>query len=103
MFTHCVFFWLKDGTTTEERATFERGLASLTATPGVVHGTFGVPAATDRPVVDRSYSYGLMVRFEDLATHDAYQVDPIHNQFVKNCSALWTRVQVYDFVDPPAR
>jgi len=103
MFTHCVFFWLKDGTTAQERATFERGVASLIAIPGVFHGTFGVPAATDRPVIDRSYSYGLMVKFEDQATHDAYQVHAIHKEFLKNCSQLWTRVQVYDFVDPPAR
>lgn len=103
MFTHCVFFWLKEGTRVEDRAMFERGLASLTTVPGVFHGTFGVPAATDRPVIDRSYSYGLMVKFKDLATHDAYQVDPIHKQFLGSCSQLWTRVQVYDFVDPPAR
>ena len=103
MFTHCVFFWLKDGTTAQDRATFERGLASLITTPGVFHGTFGVPAATDRPVIERSYSYGVMVKFEDQATHDAYQVDPIHKEFLKNCSQLWTRVQVYDFVDPPVR
>jgi hypothetical protein len=103
MFTHCVFFWLKDGITADERATFERGLASLTTIPGVFHGTCGVPATTDRPVIDRSYSYGLMVKFENLDIHDAYQVDPIHKEFLKNCSHLWTRVQVYDFVDTPGR
>jgi hypothetical protein len=103
MLTHCVFFWLKEGTSQEEKTTFERGLASLISISGVFHGTFGVPATTDRPVIDRSYSYGLMVKFEDLATQDAYQVDPIHKKFLENCSALWTRVQVYDFVDPPAR
>jgi hypothetical protein len=100
MFTHCVFFWLKNGTTPQERATFERGVASLITIPGVLHGHFGVPAPTDRPVIERSYSYGLMVKFENLAAHDAYQVDPIHKEFLKNCSHLWTRVQVYDFVDP---
>ncbi len=96
-----MFFWLKDGTTAQDRDTFERGLASLITAPGVSHGTFGVPAATDRPVIERSYPYGLTVKFEDQATHDAYQVDPIHKEFLKSCSPLWTRVQVYDFVDPP--
>jgi hypothetical protein len=103
MFTHCVFFWLKESASAEQRATFERGLASLTTISGVFHGTYGVPAATDRPVIERSYSYGLMVKFQDQATHDAYQVDPIHKEFLEDCSQLWTRVQVYDFVDPPAR
>jgi hypothetical protein len=99
MLTHCVFFWLKDGITQQERASFEQGLASLTVISGVLHGTFGVPASTDRPVIDRSYSYGLMVKFNDLPGHDAYQVDPLHKEFLKNCSHLWERVQVYDFVD----
>jgi hypothetical protein len=100
MLTHCVFFWLKDGITAQERGLFEKGLASLMAISGVLQGTFGVPASTDRPVIDRSYSYGLMVKFNDLAGHDAYQVDPLHEEFLENCSHLWKRVQVYDFVDP---
>jgi hypothetical protein len=103
MFTHCVFFWLKEETTREDRVKFEDGLRSLTTIPSALHATFGVPATTDRPVVERSYSCGLMVRFADLSAHDAYQVDPVHKEFLKNCAALWSRVQVYDFVDPPAR
>ena len=102
MLTHCVFFWLKEGTTVGDKSLFERELASLVGIPGVLDGSFGVPASTDRPVVNRSYSYGLMVKFNDLAGHDAYQVDPIHKEFLKNCSHLWTQVQVYDFVDPSA-
>ncbi len=103
MFTHCVFFWLKPETTREDCVEFEQGLRSLTTIPGAIDATFGVPATTDRPVVERSYSYGLMVKLNDLAAHDAYQVHPVHKEFLKNCAALWSRVQVYDFVDPPAR
>ena len=103
MFTHCVFFRLKEETTSDDRIKFEEGLRSLTTTPGALHGTFGVPARTDRPVVERSYSYGLMVNFDDLAAHDAYQVHPVHKEFLKNCASLWSHVQVYDFVDPPGR
>jgi hypothetical protein len=100
MFTHCVFFWLKPEVTAPQRASFERGLASLLGISSVVRGSFGVPAATDRPVVERSYSYGLTVHFEGLAEHDAYQVDAIHHAFLEQCSQLWSRVQVYDFVEP---
>jgi hypothetical protein len=103
MLTHCVFFWLKDGITSQETGIFEKGLASLTTISGVLHGTFGVPASTDRPVIDRSYSYGLMVKFNDLTGHDAYQVDPVHEEFLESCSHLWVRVQVYDFVEPSPR
>jgi hypothetical protein len=103
MFTHCVFFWLKEGTTADDRVKFEDGLRSLTTIPGAFHATFGVPASTDRPVVERSYSHGLMVKFDDLAAHDAYQVHAVHKEFLKNCAGLWSRVQVYDFVGPPGR
>jgi hypothetical protein len=103
MFTHCVFFWLKDGATPADRAKFEEGLRSLATISAALDATFGVPATTDRPVVERSYSYGLMVKFKDLAAHDAYQIHAVHKRFLENCSALWTRVQVFDFVDPPAR
>jgi hypothetical protein len=30
---------------------------------------------------------------------DSYQSDPIHLKFVEECSALWTKVIVYDSVD----
>jgi hypothetical protein len=97
MFTHCVFFWLKDGLSAAERAEFEEKGRALASLPSVVTGTFGTPAATDRPVIDRSYSYGLMVVFKDEAGHDAYQVDPVHDAFRKDCAKYWSKVVIYDF------
>jgi hypothetical protein len=102
MLTHCVFFWLKDGISAEEKAKFEKYLLPLRTIPGTLQGTCGLPATTNRPVIDRSYSYGLMVKFHDMVAHDAYQEHPVHKEFLQNCSSLWTRVVVYDFVDPPA-
>ena len=99
MLTHCVFFWLKEGLTRTDEATFQRGIRSLTRIPGVLDGVAGAPAATHRPVVDRSYSYGLVVKFENDADHDAYQVHPIHQEFLAACAGLWNKVLVYDFVD----
>ena len=99
MLNHCVFFWAKEGLTAEEAADFERGLTSLLAIPSVVKGTVGVPAATDRPNVERSYSHALALVFQDVAGHDAYQVHPIHNAFHARCVGYWTKVAVYDFVD----
>jgi hypothetical protein len=101
MFTHCVFFWLKDGASTNEIADFERGLSTLPGIPGVLHGTFGVPAPSERPVVESSYSYALMLRFHDSAAHDAYQIHRIHQAFLEGCSKYWTKVVVYDFIPPP--
>lgn len=99
MLTHVVFFWLKPGLSAEQRARFETGVKSLLSIPDLVTGSVGRPASTDRPVIDRSYDYGLLTVFKDLAGHDAYQVDPIHLAFIEKCKEYWTRVQIYDFED----
>jgi hypothetical protein len=97
MFTHCVFFWLKPGMSTDDRADFEKKLRALTTIPSVVYGTVGTPASTDRPIIDRSYHYGLMVAFKDLAGHDVYQAHPTHDTFRNDCGKFFERVQIYDF------
>ncbi len=97
MFVHCVFFWLKEDLTPEQLETVKSGLASLTKISSVKQGSFGTPAETNRPVIDRSYSYGLMVAFEDEKGHDLYQDDPVHDAFRKNCASYWTQVKIYDF------
>ena len=57
----------------------------------------GTPAATpERPVIDTSYDFGLTVLLEDVERQDAYQVDPIHLEFVNGFKEYWTRVAVYD-------
>lgn len=96
MFTHHVFFWLKEGITQEEISKFEKGVKSLLDVEHVVSAHIGKPASTDRPVIDRTYSYSLLLIFEDKAGHDAYQPHPIHKKFVEDCSPLWTRVLIYD-------
>jgi hypothetical protein len=98
MFTHCVYFWLNEGLSAAELAEFETGLRSLTKIPTVLHGFVGKPASTDRPVIDRSYSWGLTVVFEDLAGHDVYQEHPVHTKF-RDCAKYWNKVVIYDFVD----
>ncbi len=97
MFTHCVFFWCKDGLTAEQTARFEKGVRTLTGIPSVVHGAVGTPAATNRPVIDRSYQYGLLVQFKDLKGHDEYQVHPIHDAFHPLVAECCKKVLVYDY------
>ena len=89
MFVHAVYFWLKDGMTLEETARF-RGCES------VREMFIGVPAATSRPVIDRSYTFALVVMFDDLVGHDAYQEHPIHKAFVDTFGGYWTKLQIYD-------
>lgn len=96
MFVHHVFFWLKPELDQAQRAAFEAGVKSLLAIKIVKIGDVGQPATTDRPVIDRSYSYSLLLVFENLADHDAYQADPTHLKFVDQCQQYWQRAQIYD-------
>jgi hypothetical protein len=96
MFVHAVYFWLRPDLTDEERDTFVRGARSLTTIELVRHGHLGVPAATNRPVIDRSYSYALTLIFDDAAGQDASQPHPVHRKFVEECGSLWSRVVIYD-------
>jgi hypothetical protein len=98
MFIHSVYFWLKPDLTDADRAVFWTGVYSLTTIQSVRQGYVGTPAATDRPIIDRSYSCALLILCEDEAGHEAYQVDPIHDKFRNECGTFWSKVLIYDAV-----
>lgn len=101
MLTHTVLFWADDDLTSAQLADFEAGLRTLPSIPLVRQGWVGTASATNRKVVDRSYTFALLLRFDDLAAHDAYQVHPIHDAFHSRCVKYWKKVVVYDFDDLP--
>ena len=98
MFVHTVFFWLNSPESQADHDALRAGLESLKAVTDISAAYMGTPADTRRPVIDHSYDFSLTFVFADRAAHDAYQVHPIHLQFVDTCSHLWERVQVYDAV-----
>ena len=96
MFIHNVYFWLKPGLGDEDSTSFEQGLDTLVHDPAAKGGHYGKPAATDRGVVDNSYTYGLVVVFDNLAAHDRYQEGDVHLDFLATHADKWERVVVYD-------
>jgi hypothetical protein len=98
VFVHCVYFWLREDLTAGERTTFETMLRTLPSIEQVEHGHIGVPAETDRAIVDRSYSFAEVLIFKDKEGHDAYQVHPTHKAFVDRCSTFWRKIAIYDSV-----
>jgi hypothetical protein len=96
VFVHHVYFWLKAPSDAQARDALIAGLRTLTAVSEVLWSHIGVPAESERGVVDDSYSVSWLVFLADKAAEDRYQVDPIHLKFVEDCSALWERVVVYD-------
>ncbi len=101
MHTHTVFFWLKDGIDEDGDADFRRGLDRLPAEPHIRDRRIGMPAATRRDVVDSTYAYALVLQFEDLAGHNAYQVSDEHQVFLDRFLPMISRVQVYDVAEAP--
>lgn len=95
-FVHHVYFWLNRPDSREDRDALIAGLRALSAAPTIRASHIGIPAATDRDVIDRSYAVSWMLLFDSREDQDRYQVDPIHLSFVKDCSPLWKRVVVYD-------
>ena len=102
VFVHHVYFWLKSPGDQQARAALIAGLRKLAAVPDILWSHIGVPAESERGVVDDSYSVSWLVFLADKAAEDRYQVDPIHLKFVEDCSALWERVVVYDTEQVPA-
>lgn len=98
MFSHVVIFW----TRADKPSAVEELLAGaeeyLRPIPGVLSFHIGRMVPSERPVVEQSYQVALNLIFPDKAAQDAYQVHPLHIEFVEkafkpNCE----RVVVYDF------
>jgi len=98
MFSHVVIFWTKP----EKPAAADELIAGmhryLKGIPGVQQFHVGRMVRSERPVVDQTYQVALNILFADKKTQDAYQVHPLHLEFVEkvfkpNCA----KVVVYDF------
>lgn len=99
-FVHTVFFWLKDKDSEADRQKLYEGITMLSTIDLIETAFVGVPAATNRDVIERSYDFSITFVFPDPETQDAYQVDPTHLKFVEEYGHLWERVLVYDAVSP---
>lgn len=99
LFIHHVYFWLKNHDSREDRDKLVAGLRKLSKVKTIKTFHMGEPAATNRDVIDRSYTISWCLFFNNKEDQDSYQTDPIHLNFVKACSDLWTKVVVYDSED----
>jgi len=97
MLIHTVYFWLRKDLDGDKYTEFRLSLETMR---GIKHAEamyIGTPAKTaKRPVVDTSYDFALTVIVKDIAAHDAYQEDPLHQAFIANNKELWKRVKIYD-------
>ena len=97
-FIHSVYFWLKRDLSAEQIESFEKGLESLTTIENVKQGFIGIPAPTNRPIIDRTYDNSLILIFENKEQHDIYQEHPVHEEFRQRYGDFWIKVSIFDTV-----
>ncbi len=96
MLTHHVLFWLKADTSEDQKKAFRQGLHSLEKVETIQSIHIGTPAPISRPVVDTTYSFSLVLVFNNLEGHDVYQVHPLHKAFLDEFRGLFEKVVIYD-------
>jgi len=97
-FIHHVYFWLKNPDSKEDQQALIAGLESLSKVAEIQLFHIGIPAATDREVIDASYAVSWLTVFGTAKDQDVYQEHPLHLKFIADCSHLWSRVKVYDSI-----
>jgi hypothetical protein len=96
MIAHHVLFWLKADTTDEQKAAFRASLETLQGVEVVRSLHIGTPAPIDRPVVDKTYTFSLLLTFDDLDAHNVYQTHPLHTAFLDGFRVYFDKVVIYD-------
>lgn len=99
-FAHVVYFWLKNPDNAEDRKAFETSLINFIESSEFIRTKhLGTPAATSRGVIDNSYTYCLLLTFDNKEMQDNYQVEEGHLKFIAESEDLWEKVIVYDSED----
>ncbi len=100
LFVHHVLFYLKNPGSEADKAKLLEGLNKLAKVPTIKLVHIGTPAATNRAVIDRGYTFSWLCFFESAADEEAYQKHPIHDDFRNNYASLWEKVVIYDAIGP---
>jgi hypothetical protein len=96
MIAHHVLFWLKADTTPDQKAAFRNSLETLENIEVVKFFHVGTPAPIDRAVVDTSFTFSLLLTFEDLDAHNTYQSHALHQAFLDEFRVYFEKVVIYD-------
>lgn len=98
MFSHVVIFWTDPAKPTAADDLVAGAEKYLRPIEGVKSFHIGRMAPSHRDVVDQSYQVALNLMFDSKQDEEAYQIHPLHLEFVEkafkpNC----IRVVIYDF------
>lgn len=94
---HVVLMWQKRPGNAADRQALQAASDDLRAIPGIRFLDTGSALKSDRPVVDDSFDFALVMRFDSAAALHAYETDPRHVEKVtKVLKPLTKRIVVYD-------
>ncbi|MGH1370681.1 MAG: Dabb family protein [Cellvibrionaceae bacterium] len=96
--SHLVMVWLKAEISPEQKQEIMSAAQQLSAIPGVISVQAGLPVASERSIVDDSFSFGINIGLSDASAIDAYLKHPIHVNYVDTHIKGKTRkLLIYDF------
>ncbi len=94
---HHVFFTLKERTPEATTALVAACHKYLNMQAGIVYFAAGpLCKELDRPVNDLDFDVNLTIVFDSKASHDDYQTEAMHLQFIAENKATWAKVRVFD-------
>ena len=94
---HMVFFTLDDASQPKIDALVAACHKYLDGHPGTTYFSVGtLNQELARPVNDRGYHVALHVVFQDMASHDLYQVAERHKKFIEEQKPNWKQVRIFD-------
>ena len=97
-FIHHVFFWLKNPKNKQDHDKLLAGLKGLGKIKEIKMAHIGLPSINDfdKSVTDASYSFSVLLIFNNKADEEKYLVNPLHKKFIDDHKNLWSKVVVYD-------
>lgn len=99
-FIHHVLFWAKNPNNQSEVSQLKNALVSLGKLPMIQQVHVGSPVVTDfdKSVTDGSYSFSVVMVFENAQKESEYLHHPLHLKFIDENKHLWSKVVVMDSV-----
>jgi len=99
-FVHHVLFYMPADASDADKAKLLEGLQLLQQIPVIKLAHIGVPAATTREVIERTYTYSWLCLFDSATDEAHYQQHPLHDTFREQYARYWEKVVIYDAIGP---
>jgi hypothetical protein len=100
VFSHHVFFWLKNNKDQKAYDQLLAGLKALGKIEQIKSAHIGKASINDfdKSVTDASYTFSVLLLFASKEDEEKYLVHPLHKKFIDDHKHLWSKVVVYDSI-----